>query len=185
MGRFAKNFQDLGLLFVTTTILEWKKIFHIPKYALIVMDSLKYCVENDWFRLYSYVLMPNHLHVILKVLKDHTIEQIYRDFHKYTAQQILLTMRSEDHEMLNQFWVGTKKQDYRIWQGDADLKNVVSPQFLLQKAEYIHNNFLRGDWRRFLKVERPGDYEYSSARFYLMGVEDRYVRISDLRTLVV
>lgn len=185
MGRFARNFQDLGLQFVTTTVLEWKKIFHIPKYALIVMGSLKYGVENDWFRLYSYVLMPNHLHVILKVLKDHTIEQISRDFHKYTAQQILLTVRSEDHEMLNQFWVGTKKQDYQIWQGDADLKNIVSPQFLLQKAQYIHNNPLRGDWRRLLKVERSEDYEYSSARFYLTGVEDRYVRISDLRTLVV
>lgn len=175
----------MGLLFVTTTALQWKKIFHIPKYALIVMNSLKYCVDNDWLKLYSYVLMPNHLHVILEVLKGHTIEQISRDLHKYTAQQVLLTMRREDSDMLSQFWVGTKKQDYKIWQGDADLKNVVSPQFLLQKAEYIHNNPLRGDWRRLLKVERPEDYEYSSARFYLTGVQDRYVRISDLRRLVV
>jgi REP element-mobilizing transposase RayT len=185
MGKFGKKFPDFGLLFVTTTVIQWKKIFHIPQYALIAMNSLKYCVENGWFKLYSYVLMPNHLHLILKVLKGHTVEQISRDFHKYTAQRILLAMRSEDPHILTQFWVGTEKQDYKVWQGDADLKNVVSSRFLLQKAEFIHNNPLRGNWRRFLKVESAEDCEYSSARFYLTGVPDKYVRVSDLRTLAV
>jgi len=185
MGKFAKNFQDLGLLFITSTVLDWNKIFHIPKYALIMMDSLKYCVENGWFELYSYILMPNHLHLILKVLKNHTIEQISRDFNKFTAQQILLTMRDRNPKMLDLFWVGTKKQNYKIWQEDGDMKNVVSPQFLLQKTEYIHNNPLRGNWRKFLKVENPEDYEYSSARFYLKEVEDKYVRLTDLRRLIV
>jgi putative transposase len=185
MEKFAKNFQDLGLLFTTNTVLDWHKIFHVPRYALIVMNSLKYCVESNWFELYSYILMPNHLHLILKVLKNHRIEQISRDFNKYTAQQILLTMRDENPKMLDLFWVGTKKQNYKIWQGDEDIKNIVSPHFLLQKAEYIHNNPLRGDWRKFLKVENPEDYEYSSARFYLKDIEDKYVRLSNLRNLIV
>jgi putative transposase len=185
MGRFAKSFQDLGLLFTTNTVLDWKKILHLPRYALIVMNSLKYCVENDWFELYAYVLMPNHIHLIFKALKNHTIEQISRDFNKYTAQQILLTMREQNPKMLDLFWVGTKKQNYKIWQEDGDIKNVISSQCLLQKTEYIHNNPLRGDWRKFLKVENPEDYEYSSARFYLKGIEDKYVRLTDLRKLVV
>ncbi len=185
MGRFAKNFQDLGLLYTTNTVLDWKKIFYLPRYALIVMNSLKYCVENDWFELYAYILMPNHIHLILKVLGDHTIEQISRDFNKYTAQQILLTMRAQNPKMMDWFWVGTKKQNYKIWQEDGDIKNVVSAPFLLQKAEYIHNNPLRGDWRKSLGVENPEDYEYSSARFYLKDIEDTYVRLTDLRKLVI
>ena len=185
MGKFAKKFQDNGLLFITNTIIDWNKIFHLSRYALIVMNSLKYCIEDEWFELYSYILMPNHLHLILKVLKNHTIEQISRDFNKYTAQQILLTLKDKNPEMLDLFWVGTKKQNYKVWQEDGDIKNVISPRFLLQKAKYIHNNPLRGDWRKFLKVERSEDYEYSSARFYVSGVEDKYVRLSDLRKLVV
>ena len=129
--------------------------------------------------------MPNHLHLILKVLKNHTIEQISRDFNKYTAQQILLTMRDKNPQMLDLFWIGNKKQNYKIWQEDADIKNVIFPQFLLQKAEYIHNNPLRGYWRIFLRVERSEDYEYSSARFYLREVEDRYLKLTDLRKLIV
>ena len=51
--------------------------------------------------------------------------------------------------------------------------------------KYIHNNPLKADWRKFLKVERPEDYEYSSVRFYLKGIEDKYVRLTDLRKLIV
>jgi putative transposase len=185
MGKFAKNFQDLGLLFITNTVLDWNKLFHLQKYACIMMDSLRYCVENDWFELYAYILMPNHLHLILKVSRNHTIEQISRDFNKYTAQQILLTMIKHDPQMLDTFWIGTKKQNHKIWKENSDIKNIFSSQFLLQKVEYIHNNPLRGDWRKFLKLGNPEDYEYSSARFYLKGIKDRYVKLTDLRGLVV
>jgi REP element-mobilizing transposase RayT len=128
--------------------------------------------------------MPNHIHLILKVEEKHSIGQILRDFNKYTAQQILLTMREADPQMLSKFWVGTKKQNYKIWLRDVDIKNVLTSDFLLQKAEYIHQNPLAAGWRGQLGVERPEDYEYSSARFYVQGVEDKYLRLSDFRELV-
>ena len=185
MGTFAKRFQHLGLLFITKTVLNWTSIFHLPRYAGIVMGSLRHCIQHQWFELYAYVLMPNHIHLILEVNENHSIEQILRDFNKYTAQQILLTMRQADRQILSKFWVGTKKQKYRIWSRDVDIKNVVTPEFLIQKAEYIHQNPLKGKWADFLKIERPEDYEYSSARFYLKDAEDKYVRLSDLRNLIV
>jgi len=184
MGTFAKKFQDLGLLFITNTVLNWNRIFHQRRYAEIVMASLRYCIEHQWFELFAYVLMPNHIHLILKVNENHSIEQILRDFNKYTAQQILLTMQETEPQILSKFWVGTKKQKYKIWLRDVDIKNVLSPKFLIQKAEYIHQNPLRGEWADYLRIERPEDYEYSSAGFYLQGIEDKYLKLSDLRELV-
>jgi len=70
MGIFGKRFQDLGLLFITNTVLNWSRIFHLRRYAEIVMGSLRYCIEHQWFKLFVYVLMPNHIHLILKV-KDY------------------------------------------------------------------------------------------------------------------
>ena len=184
LGTFAKRFQDLWLLFITNTVLNWIRIFHLRRYAEIVMGSLRYCIEHQWFELFTYVLMPNHIHLILKVNEKHSIEQILRDFNKYTAQQILLTMQGVDPQMLAKFWVGTKKQKYKIWLREVDIKNVLTPKFLNQKAEYIHQNPLKGEWANFLRIERPEDYEYSSARFYLQGIEDKYLKLSDFRELL-
>ena len=86
--------------------------------------------------------------------------------------------------MLPRFWVGTKKQKYKIWMRDVNIKNVVTPSVLIQKAEYIHQNPLRAEWADTLSIERPEDYEYSSARFYLQGIEDKYLKLSDLGELL-
>ena len=184
MGTFAKRFDDLGLLFVTNTVINWTHVFQQQRYAETVMGSLRYCIEHNWFDLFVYVLMPNHIHMILRVKGSHSISQILRDFNKYTAQQILLPMRESDHHLLARFWVGTKKQGHKVWLRDVDIKNVLTPGFLLQKAEYIHQNPLAARWRDVLRIEKAGDYEYSSARFYLHGIEDRYVRLSGFRVLV-
>lgn len=184
MGTFAKRFQDLGLLFVTNSVVNHVPVFQIDRYAKIVMGSLAYCTEQQWFELYIYVLMPNHIHLILKVNEKHSIEQILRDFKKFTAQQILLTMRGSSPKMLLNFQVNTSKQRFNLWMRNVDIKNVLTPAFLLQKAEYIHQNPVRAEWADSLEIQSPEDYEYSSARFYLGGVMDKYVKLSDFRKLL-
>ena len=77
--------------------------------------------------------------------------------------------------MVSKFWVGTRKQKYKVWLGGMDIKNVLTPQFLIQK---------KGEWADSLRIERPEDYEYSSALFYLQDIEGKYVRLSDLRELL-
>ena len=184
MGTFAKQFQDIGLLYITCTVFKWIYIFHHKRYAEIVIGSLNRCIEYQWFELYAYVLMPNHIHLILKAGQNHSIEQIIRDFKKYTAQQILLTMKKTDSDMLHKFWVGSRKQRHKIWMRDTDIKNVLTPEFLLQKAEYIHRNPVNGAWGDYLNIEIPEGYEYSSAGFYLQGHEDKHLKLSDLRELL-
>jgi len=184
MGKFAKRFQDIGLLFITNSVFNKEYVFHRRRYAEIVMASLRHCIERQWFELYVYVLMPNHIHLLLKVNENHAIEQILRDFKKFTAQQVLLTMRETDSDMLSRFWVGTRRQKYELWRKDTDLKNVVAREFLIQKAEYIHHNPLRARWADSLGIKEPQDYQYSSARFYLEGTGDKYLKLSDFRELL-
>jgi len=66
---------------------------------------------------------------------------------------------------------------------DTDITNVITPEFLIQKTEYIHNNPLQKKWADFLKIDRPEEYSYSSARFYLLGIKDEHVQLTDLREL--
>jgi REP element-mobilizing transposase RayT len=184
LGTFAKKFRDLGLLFITNAVFNHIPVFHLRRYAEIAMTSLSYCVENQWFELYVYALMPNHIHLILKTNENHPIGPILRDFKKFTSQQVLLTMRDADPYMLPKFQVDTNKQKYKLWVRDLDIKNIVTPGFLIQKAEYIHQNPVRAEWADSLGIYSPEDYEYSSARFYLGGVMDKYVKLSDFRKLL-
>ena len=68
MGTFAKKFQHLGLLYITKTVLDWANVFHLERYAEIVLGSLRFCIDHKWFELYAYVLMPNHIHLIFFLL---------------------------------------------------------------------------------------------------------------------
>lgn len=93
-------------------------------------------------------------------------------------------MRKSDPQLISKFWVATKKQKYKIWMKDVDIKNALTQEFLIQKAEYIHHNLLQRKWADILKIDGPEDYSYSSARFYLSGIENDYLQLSDLRELL-
>src|SRR3990172_8535183 len=60
-----------------------------------------------------------------------------------------------------------KKQKYKIWQDEFHPKAVYTPEFLLQKMEYMHNNPVRKGL-----VLKPEHWRYSSARTYLNGEEN-------------
>ena len=50
--------------FFTATIIGWKHLLKPDKYKKIVVDSLKYRVnENTIFR-HAFIVMPNHLYLI-------------------------------------------------------------------------------------------------------------------------
>jgi putative transposase len=177
----VKDFEHEHLFFVTSTVLNWINLFDRKRFAQVVIDSLKFITEEQWINVYAFVLMPNHIHLLIKFLLNHTADQVFRDFHKYTAQQILKIMRNEKSVLINKFIVNKKDRKHQIWQRDPEFKNVYSAQFLLQKAEYIHNNPLQPKWRL---VESPEDYLYSSAAYYLKDEPFTLFKLTDLRKLV-
>ena len=50
------------LQFFTATNLWWKKLLQPDKYKQIIIDSLKFLVENKRVKVYGFVIMPNHIH---------------------------------------------------------------------------------------------------------------------------
>ena len=84
MGRILSE-----LYFVTTTVVDWVDIFTRPKYKHIVIDSLAYCQQRKGLHIYAWVLMSNHLHMIISVDGQQTVGDVMRDFKKYTSRQVL------------------------------------------------------------------------------------------------
>src|SRR5581483_1086268 len=57
--------MELGeLYFYTATILNWKPLLQTVEFKQIILDSLVHFVENDKIKVYGFVIMPNHIHLI-------------------------------------------------------------------------------------------------------------------------
>ena len=162
------SFNDpTHLYFVTASIIEWKHIFTAPEYANIIMNSLKWLQRQKRILLFAFVIMPSHLHVILKP-QNALISDILQQFGSFTSHEILQRLRAENQkELLAIFHRGRRDRRHKhsIWQ-DIQAKNIYSMDFLEQKMEYIHENPVAKDWH--LAKDRA-DYVYSSAGYYDYG----------------
>lgn len=98
--------------FFTATNLEWKKLLKPDKYKDIVIDSLRFLVQQKRIILYAFVIMENHLHLIWQMQAGINPADVQRDFLKYTAQKIKKDLQKDYPEVLNRFKVKTKDRNY-------------------------------------------------------------------------
>ncbi len=158
-----------GLNYLTCTVVGWIDLFTRAEYRDIVIKSLKFCCESKGLRIYAYVLMSNHLHLIAKANGKQNLSAILRDFKKFTANKILDIIENGNESrkewLLHVFHYyarkNTNNRKYQVWTNDNHPIALVSPAVIWQKVGYVHNNPIRAKW-----VDSPEDYLYSSARNY-------------------
>jgi putative transposase len=136
-------------------------------YVKIICDSIIWHRQNKRFNLYAYVIMPNHIHLLIKPCKGYTISQNVQSFGSYTSHALVDEFkRKNDERSLKMFTVETSAKDsgsvHQIWQ-KIQAKNISTQHFLRQKLEYLHNNPVTEKW---LLVDQRSEYKYSSASFY-------------------
>jgi putative transposase len=158
-----------GLYFLTMTIVDWVDIFTRPVYKHIIVEALKFCQERKGLKLYAWVLMSNHLHLIAAAEESKTLSNILRDFKQFTSRKIVATIQEEPESrrqwLLHRFEfnakLNPKVRHYKVWQDSNEAKEIHSNAFLDQKVEYIHQNPVRAEW-----VDEPEHYRYGSAANY-------------------
>jgi REP element-mobilizing transposase RayT len=80
--------------FLTATIVDWVDAFSRKSYRDCVIECLDFCIKNKGMILYSYVIMSNHIHLIVQS-KDGKLSDLIRDFKKFTAKTILEKIQTE------------------------------------------------------------------------------------------
>ncbi len=150
--------------FFTATALEWKMLLKPDKYKDILIDSLAFLVAEKRILIHGFVLMDNHIHLIWHICYPNMLQNVQRDFLKYTAQQIKFDLQKHHPDVLNHFEVNAKDRKYQFWERNPLSVPIWSEKVLLQKLHYIHENPVRAGI-----VKQPEDYFYSSAGFYMAG----------------
>lgn len=100
MGLRLKIDNSTYLFFVTTTVVDFTKVFNEDSYSLVVIDNLNFYREKYGFKLIAYVIMPEHLHLIVWTKENISISSIMRDFKKYTSVQIKRKLQADNNKKL-------------------------------------------------------------------------------------
>ena len=147
--------------FFTATILEWKPLLKPDKFKDIIIESLKFLVNNNRIVIYAFVIMDNHIHLIWQVSDAYKPSDVQHSFMKYTAQMMLKELRNNHQRVLQLFEVNAKDRRYQIWERNPLSVSLFSKKVFEQKLDYIHNNPVRAGLCLL-----PETYNYSSAAFY-------------------
>jgi hypothetical protein len=91
---------------------------------------------------------------------------VQRDFLKYTAQKIKADLRRYPPVVLENFRVDAKDRKYQFWERNPLSVELRTHAVFIQKLRYIHYNPVKAGL-----CILPEEYKYSSAEFYLTGVD--------------
>ncbi|MBP6303044.1 MAG: transposase [Bacteroidia bacterium] len=156
-----------GVYFLTCTVTEWADVFTRKEYRDVLINSLRFCIQNKGLQLYSWCIMSNHIHFIASAAEGYSLPDIIRDFKRHTATTILNSLKQDTFEsrrewLLRMFTTGNER--YRFWAEGNEPKIIYSNNFFDQKLNYIHENPVKAGL--VLEAEH---YVYSSAFDYAGG----------------
>ncbi len=149
--------------FLTATVLEWLPVFTRQETVDILFDSWIYLQEQQGLRLYGFVVLENHLHV---VAQSNNLPATWTKFKSYTARRIIDYLLRHRLEMfLKHMRSGFKAQrndrTYQFWQEGSHPQMIEGREMLVQKVEYIHQNPVKRGY-----VDKPEHWRWSSAGNY-------------------
>lgn len=163
-----KFIDGVYVYFVTFTIVEWLPVFIYPEPIEIINNSLRFCYENKQLHIHAYVIMPNHIHLIVSDA-DYDNERLGKtltDFRKFTGNALADYIDGNLSETLAQT-IRVKQPNDRIrhvWQPGWHAEGLATEQFLIQKVNYIHENPVRKGF-----VRMPEHWRHSSAGYWING----------------
>jgi REP element-mobilizing transposase RayT len=88
------------IYFITATIIEWLPVFTRKPYFEVLIDSFNYSRTNKGLKIYAYVIMDNHFHLICQ---GDDLGKIIKEIKSHTARKIIkLAEQNNKTWLLNQ-----------------------------------------------------------------------------------
>jgi putative transposase len=139
--------------FVTLTIKDWRYVLDRHGRWDILIKSLRYCQEFKELKIYAYVLMINHIHLIVQ---NPNVAGFLCDFKKHTAFELMKNMRVTEPYLAKLFEISNGH--YQVWEKTNVPKMIETESFFQQKKNYIEENPVDKCY-----VADPRHWIYSSA----------------------
>jgi len=169
MSRKYKFRDQTANYFVSFATVNWIDVFTRRLYKDLFIDSLNYCVDTKGLIIYGWVIMSNHVHLIIGT-DDMNLQDIMRDLKKYTSKSLIAAIKENPQEsrkewMLQMFEragsINSNNQKYQFWQQHNKPIVLHNASIFEEKLNYLHESPVRAGF-----VSDEVDYPYSSAGDY-------------------
>ncbi len=140
MDKPGNRHQTDQTFFVTSVIEGREPIFRNDEHAQKFLDALQHFRSTNEIRLYGFVVMPDHVHFVCRVINGMTISSLVRRIKTFTSRDQLF-----------------------YWQKGYWTVLITRESMLVEKLKYMHANPVRANL-----VENLEDYRWSSwSEYYL------------------
>ena len=138
--------------FLTFTVHRWYYLFDRHGRWEILLNSLKYCQQHKGLKVYNWVFMLNHIHL---VVSSPDVIGFVRDFKRFTTKALKENIEQTEGNILKLF---LEKGKYQFWKSDNMPELIKSREFYMTKAKYVEDNPVKKGY-----VRLPEHWVYSSA----------------------
>jgi len=149
MSRALRVYYNNAAYHICTRGNNKQKILRKDEDKQAFLETLAKYRERFKFKLYAFVIMPNHVHLVINAQSRINISKI--------MQAITL---SYSQKFRNKYG-----HTGYVWQGRFKSSVIESDQYVKACINYIHNNPVRAEL-----VSNTKDYQFSSHHFYHSGV---------------
>ncbi len=162
-----------GVYFITFAVVEWVDVFTRKEYRDILIENLKYCQANKGLEIFAWCIMSNHVHLIVRAKEGFLLQEILRDYKKFTSKKIVEAISNNVGESRKEWMLEIFKKhgqqnsnniSFQFWRQNNKPLEIYSHDVIAQKLEYLHYNPVEAGI-----VEKEEEYLYSSAKDYYEG----------------
>ena len=175
-----------SIYFVTFTCYQWLPLFHQTNSYDLVYKWFDYLYTQN-IRIAGYVIMPNHVHVMLYFPEmKKSLNTVIGNGKRLMAYEMIQRLEvSNESELLQRLSAGVKEREkkkgqlHKVFEDSFDAKKCMSTDFIYQKLDYMHHNPTKGKWMLAMDFL---SYVHSSASFYESSVcnYDKLMRIEEV-----
>jgi REP element-mobilizing transposase RayT len=145
MSRFKRLYYGNAVYHVIFRGNNRQNILKLRSDKQDLLNSIRKYQERKEIKVYGFVLMDNHAHMVMEVGENYNISKV--------MQALLLSFSAKYRRKYG--YVG------HVWQGRFQSKPIIEEEYIRECINYIHLNPVRAGM-----VLSASDYVYSSARFY-------------------
>jgi putative transposase len=156
-----RTYGSHHLHFITTSCYHRKPFLRTARSRDTFLAILEQTRERYRFVVVGYVVMPEHIHLLLTEPEVGTPSTVMQVLKQRTARALLPKRKRRNPRQRNLFGYEPKRRAF--WQARSYDLNVWTTKKRVEKLRYLHRNPVK----RGL-VESPEQWRWSSYRFYLL-----------------
>ena len=164
--------KDGAVYFCTFTCYRWLPLLQTTA-AHDTIYKWMHIAYAKGYRFLGYVIMPNHVHFLVRVPQGGAINTMLGNGKRFIAYDIVARLHAaEHHGTLATLQEGVRPSDsargqkHRVFETSTDLIECFDGKMIEQKLRYMHANPVSKKWR--LAADAV-DYPHSSFAFYVKG----------------